>query len=97
MNHPLDFIVFGIPRSGTKALVRALNLHPNVYCAMERFHFRADHSRLTFPESVRRHKGAGESGRSRQDQADPARTRTKGRRANGRQQAPALLLRTRPH
>jgi hypothetical protein len=30
MGHPLDFIVFGVPRSGTKAL-HALNLHPHVY------------------------------------------------------------------
>jgi len=37
MGHPLDFIVFGVPRSGTKALVHALNLHPHVYCAEERF------------------------------------------------------------
>jgi len=51
MSHPLDFIVFGVPRSGTKALVHALNLHPHVYCAPERFHFRTDHSRITFPES----------------------------------------------
>jgi hypothetical protein len=47
----LDFIVFGVARSGTKALVRALNPHPHVYCAMERFHFRADHSHITFPAS----------------------------------------------
>jgi hypothetical protein len=51
MTQPLDFIVFGVPRSGTKALVRALNLHPHVYCALERFHFRADHSRISFPDS----------------------------------------------
>jgi hypothetical protein len=50
-SRPPDFIVFGVPRSGTKTLVRALNLHPHVYCAMERFHFRADHSRITFPDS----------------------------------------------
>jgi Sulfotransferase family len=48
---PLDFIVFGVPRSGTKALVRALNLHPHIYCAMERFHFRTDHSTIAFPAS----------------------------------------------
>jgi len=30
MSHPLDFIVFGVPRSGTKALVHSLNLHPHV-------------------------------------------------------------------
>jgi hypothetical protein len=51
MARPLDFIVFGVPRSGTKGLVRALNLHPHVYCAMERFHYRADHSQLSFPDS----------------------------------------------
>jgi len=51
MAKQLDFIIFGVPRSGTKALVRALNLHPHVYCAMERFHFRADHAQITFPES----------------------------------------------
>jgi hypothetical protein len=51
MGRPLDFIIFGVARSGTKGLVRALNLHPHIYCAMERFHFRANHSRLTFPES----------------------------------------------
>jgi sulfotransferase family protein len=51
MARPLDFIIFGVPRSGTKALVRGLNLHPHVYCAQERFHFGADHSRLVFPES----------------------------------------------
>ena len=51
MVRPLDFIVFGVPRSGTKTLVRALNLHPHVYCAMERFHFRANHSSIVFPDS----------------------------------------------
>jgi hypothetical protein len=51
VHRPLDFIVFGIPRSGTKTLVRALNLHPHVYCAMERFHHRANHSQIVFPDS----------------------------------------------
>jgi len=51
MTRPLDFIIFGVPRSGTKGLVRALNLHPQVYCAMERFHFSTDHSDLVFPDS----------------------------------------------
>src|SRR5262245_40066117 len=51
MSKPMDFIIFGVPRSGTKTLVRALNLHPQVYCAMERFHFREDHSRILFPDS----------------------------------------------
>jgi hypothetical protein len=51
MARPLDFIIFGVPRSGTKALVRGLNLHPHVYCAQERFHFATDHSHLVFPDS----------------------------------------------
>src|SRR5215216_1215008 len=50
----LDFIVFGVPRSGTKALARALSLHPHVYCAVERFSYRRDHSRLVFPDSFTR-------------------------------------------
>jgi hypothetical protein len=51
LSRPLDFIIFGVPRSGTKGLVRALNLHPHVYCARERFDFRTDHSSIRFPES----------------------------------------------
>jgi hypothetical protein len=47
----LTFIVFGVPRSGTKALARGLNLHPNVLCALERFDNRADHSKIAFPDS----------------------------------------------
>jgi hypothetical protein len=49
MARELDFLIFGFPRSGTKALIRELNLHPHVYCAQERFHFGTDHSRLVFP------------------------------------------------
>jgi hypothetical protein len=43
--------VFGVPRSGTKGLARALNLHPNVYCSSERFPYSADHAALVFPDS----------------------------------------------
>ena len=43
--------MFGVPRSGTKGLARALNLHPNVLCARERFDHRFDHSQVTFPDS----------------------------------------------
>jgi hypothetical protein len=45
----LSFIVFGVPRSGTKGLARALNLHPNVLCAQERFDYTVDHSQVSFP------------------------------------------------
>ena len=49
--HLLDFIVFGVARSGTGALARALNFHPHVYCARERFHFRDNHALISFPDS----------------------------------------------
>jgi hypothetical protein len=49
--HLLDFIVFGVARSGTGALARALNFHPNVYCAKERFSIRDNHSLISFPDS----------------------------------------------
>jgi Domain of unknown function (DUF4112) len=49
--HLLDFIIFGVARSGTGALARALNLHPHVYCARERFHFRDNHGLISFPDS----------------------------------------------
>lgn len=34
---PLDFIVFGVPRSGTTAVTHALNLHPQIMCGNEYF------------------------------------------------------------
>ena len=69
MSHPLDFIIFGVPRSGTKGLVHAFNLHPNVYCAEELFHFRVDHSAITFPESfIEQSPSAGYDGRVKRDQ-----------------------------
>ena len=55
MPQPLSFIVFGVPRSGTKALARGLNLHPNILCTSERFDYRADHSQLSFPEDFLDH------------------------------------------
>jgi Sulfotransferase family len=62
----LDFIVFGVPRSGTKALARALSLHPYVYCALERFSYRRDHSKLVFPGSFTRADAlSGPHGRSK--------------------------------
>lgn len=72
----LDFIVFGVPRSGTKALARALGLHPQVYCALERFSYRRDHSKLVFPDSFTRIEVfSGPHGRSkvRRTRADLAR------------------------
>ena len=51
MRRALDFIVFGVPRSGTKALARAVSLHPHVYCALERFSYRHNHAEVVFPDS----------------------------------------------
>jgi hypothetical protein len=47
----LRFIVLGVPRSGTVPFAHALNLHPEVLCATERFSYRADHSRIVYPQS----------------------------------------------
>lgn len=34
---PLDFFLFGVPRSGTSGLARAVNTHPRAFCGMEFF------------------------------------------------------------
>jgi tetratricopeptide (TPR) repeat protein len=52
MKH-LDFIVFGVGRSGTSALANSLNLHPEVFCGIERFHYNVAPERIVFPESFR--------------------------------------------
>lgn len=49
---PLDFAVFGVPRSGTTAVARYLNAHAGVICLHERFDPEARHVGLTFPASV---------------------------------------------
>ncbi len=51
MSRPLDFIVFGVPRSGTKGLAAALSLHPEVFCASERFNLATDHAAIRYPDS----------------------------------------------
>lgn len=50
MRH-LDFIVFGVARSGTTALGKALNHHPDVLCSVERFGAKADPAAIVFPDS----------------------------------------------
>lgn len=40
-----------MPRSGTKGLARALNLHPDVYCALERLRYDVDPAGLMFPDA----------------------------------------------
>jgi hypothetical protein len=47
----LDFIVYGLPRSGTTAMARALNAHTKILCGIERFSPRHDHAEIIFPES----------------------------------------------
>jgi hypothetical protein len=49
----LDFIVFGVPRSGTSALTRALNLHPDIICGIERFGPYVNPRSIVYPESFR--------------------------------------------
>ncbi|MEO0913390.1 MAG: sulfotransferase [Pseudomonadota bacterium] len=50
MTRNLDFIVFGVPRSGTTAVSRYLSAVDEIHCGIERFHERMDHSTLTAPE-----------------------------------------------
>lgn len=60
----MHFTVLGIPRSGTTALARALNLHPQVFCAMEYFLSEFDYSgnaalmRFSDPEYRKGHRSA---------------------------------------
>lgn len=52
MSH-LDFIAFGVPRSGTSALAYALNLHPDILCGVERFRYKTEPRSIVFPQSFR--------------------------------------------
>ncbi len=52
MRH-LDFIAFGVPRSGTTALGRSFNLHPDIFCGVERFNCLIDPNKIYFPNSFR--------------------------------------------
>ena len=47
----LDFYLLGLARSGTTAFCDVLNLHPNIYCGVERFSIEQDPSSITFPDS----------------------------------------------
>lgn len=47
----LDFLVLGVPRSGTTALVNSINLHPDVFCGMELLQVSDRHTRLRYPDS----------------------------------------------
>ncbi len=51
MNRNLDFIVFGVPRSGTSAVARYLGAVPQIHCGMELFPNVLDHSTLSVPDS----------------------------------------------
>jgi len=47
----LDFYLFGIARSGTSVSQRLLNLHPKVFCGLERFPLSIHPRLIKFPES----------------------------------------------
>ncbi len=51
--HTMDFAVFGVARSGTSALGRAINHDPGCFCGIEYFHaeWRLDYATLGMPES----------------------------------------------
>ena len=49
---PLDYAVFGVPRSGTTAVARYLNAHAGVLCLHERFDPEMRHEGLLFPDAA---------------------------------------------
>ncbi len=49
--HCLSFIVSGVPRSGTSAFARSLNLHPALFCGIECFPINHDYAGFTAPDS----------------------------------------------
>lgn len=55
MTNKLDFIVFGVGRSGTTATARYLNAIDPIHCGIEAFPHFEDHSVLTGPESFLNH------------------------------------------
>lgn len=71
MNQKLDFIVFGVPRSGTTAAARYLSAANNVYCGVECFTHKIDHAGLRAPECFLRNpvleEGSPNLRRSRED------------------------------
>ncbi|WP_161862821.1 sulfotransferase [Algicella marina] len=48
----LDYIVFGLARSGTTGVTRYLNAVPEIYCGVELFKPSEDHSALYVPECL---------------------------------------------
>lgn len=51
MSRKLDFIVFGVPRSGTTAVTRYINCVPTIHCGIEGFGYRHDHAIIRAPEA----------------------------------------------
>jgi hypothetical protein len=49
MASPLQFVVFAPGRSGTTAFALAFNAHPNVFCAVEFFPLKSDHTAFRMP------------------------------------------------
>lgn len=50
-DRPLDFIVFGVPRSGTTAAARYINCVDQVHCGIEGFGYRQDHRLIEGPKA----------------------------------------------
>lgn len=47
----LDFYLLGVARSGTSILTITMNLHPDIFCGMERFNVYQSPKSIRFPES----------------------------------------------
>lgn len=58
MAKKLDFIVMGVPRSGTTSFAHYLSSLSSIYCASEMFTLRDDHREIAFPKSLKERYGA---------------------------------------
>lgn len=51
MSKLIDYLVMGVPRSGTTGFVHYLNAHEEIFCGRERFKPMKDHTGLSYPAS----------------------------------------------
>lgn len=51
-NKKLDFIVFGVPRSGTGAIARYINAVRHCICFLEKFAYEMDHNKIMMPKAI---------------------------------------------
>jgi hypothetical protein len=53
LKRSIDFAILGVPRSGTSALTRAVNLHEEIFCGMEFLRSSDNHRTINYPADFR--------------------------------------------